>query len=61
MLSEVNRNEIVRRIRQVADPVTIFLFGSFAYGAPTESSDLDIAVVCRNVVSKTKECVKIRK
>jgi predicted nucleotidyltransferase len=61
MIPSSTQDEIVRRIRRVTDVVSIVIFGSYAYGTPTESSDLDIAVICKNMTSKTKECVKIRR
>ncbi|MBN2035445.1 MAG: nucleotidyltransferase domain-containing protein [Chitinispirillaceae bacterium] len=61
MIPSETQDEIVQRIRHVTDAISIVLFGSHAYGSPTESSDLDIAVICKNMSSKTKECVKIRR
>jgi predicted nucleotidyltransferase len=37
--------EIVRRIVRAVQPQKIVLFGSYAYGQPTEDSDLDLLVV----------------
>ncbi len=39
--------EIIRRILNVIDPLKIILFGSWAYGKPHKSSDLDILVVVK--------------
>lgn len=39
----------------------IILFGSYAYGTPSESSDLDICIVDDNFTSKTKTKSKIRR
>jgi predicted nucleotidyltransferase len=61
MLPKNTQKEIVRRIRKVADPVSIVLFGSYAYGTPTPESDLDIAVICRRMVSRTRQCIDIRR
>lgn len=44
MVSEIVINELVERIKQF-DPDKIILFGSYAYGNPTEHSDVDIFVV----------------
>ena len=38
-------NEIVDRILEGYDPKKVILFGSYAYGEPTEDSDIDILVV----------------
>lgn len=37
--------EAVRRIAQALRPEKIILFGSYAYGSPTEDSDVDLLVV----------------
>ncbi len=39
--------EIVDRLKSL-DPEKIILFGSYAYGNPTEESDLDLMVVTRD-------------
>ena len=36
-------------IRKVLDPVSVILFGSYVNGNPHEHSDIDIAVLVRNV------------
>ena len=38
-------NEIVTRLREALSPLTIYLFGSYAYGTPNRHSDIDILVV----------------
>ncbi len=40
-----NLTEIVRRLVQGLQPEQIILFGSYAYGQPTEQSDFDIMVI----------------
>ena len=42
-------------------PERIILFGSYAYGTPTEDSDLDICVVEKEFESKWEEKAKIRR
>ena len=42
------------------NPEKIIIFGSFAYGTPTENSDLDICVVQKNYENRWKEKSKIR-
>ena len=42
-------------------PEKIILFGSYAYGNPTEDSDLDICVVEKDYDNKWEEKIKIRK
>ena len=60
-LTEELLGEIVRRIVEGAHPERIILFGSHAYGTPRRDSDVDLIVVKRDVVSKRKESVRIRK
>ncbi len=40
--------EIVGRLRDALAPLSIYLFGSYAYGMPGPDSDLDLLVVIRN-------------
>ena len=37
--------EVKRRLIEVYDPIAIYLFGSYAWGCPTEDSDLDFLIV----------------
>jgi predicted nucleotidyltransferase len=37
--------EVKRRLVEVYDPVKIYLFGSYAWGCPTEDSDLDLLII----------------
>ncbi|MCD6506673.1 nucleotidyltransferase domain-containing protein [Candidatus Poribacteria bacterium] len=60
-LTEELLGEIVRRIVEGAHPERIILFGSHAYGTPRRDSDVDLIVVKRDVVSKRRESVRIRK
>jgi len=41
---EVIKHEIVERLKPL-DPDKIILFGSYAYGTPTEESDIDLFLV----------------
>lgn len=53
--------ELVNKILNFVNPVKIILFGSYAYGNPTKSSDLDILVVLDDLVASRRETrVKIR-
>jgi uncharacterized protein len=38
-------SHLTQKIIEVANPEKIILFGSYAYGQPTEDSDLDVMVV----------------
>ncbi|SHJ42488.1 Nucleotidyltransferase domain-containing protein [Hymenobacter daecheongensis DSM 21074] len=48
MITEEQIQAIVRRIVEGYQPDRIILFGSYAYGTPTEDSDLDLLVVKRD-------------
>ncbi len=49
---------IVERLKTL-NPEKIILFGSYAYGNPTENSDLDICVVEKDYKNKWEEKAKI--
>ncbi len=51
---------IVKRLKPL-DVNKIILFGSYAYGLPTNDSDLDLCIVEKHVDSQIKEKSKIRK
>ena len=38
-------SEFVNLVAEVVDPDKIILFGSYAYGKPTEQSDIDLLVI----------------
>ena len=44
-VDEVTLNEIVRRLVEEFRPEAVILFGSHAWGTPTEDSDLDLLVI----------------
>jgi len=50
--------EIVMRLSSIGAE-KIILFGSYAYGTPTEESDLDLCIVERTVTSKIREALRI--
>lgn len=45
MITEAVIQEVINRLIKTYDPLEIYLFGSYAWGHPTEDSDLDILVV----------------
>ena len=45
MISKELINEVKNRLVKVYDPLEIYLFGSYAWGNPTEDSDLDLLIV----------------
>ena len=55
------KEKIVHRTVAVEKPLKIILFGSYAYGNPTEHSDLDLLIVKKHLNSSIEEKRKIRK
>lgn len=55
MLSEIDIKNAVQRIVDRFDPKRIIVFGSYAYGVPTEESDLDLMVVDDGSIPSPKE------
>lgn len=51
MINKEMLEEVKNRLIRTYDPVSIYLFGSYAWGSPTEDSDLDLLIV----VEKSKE------
>src|SRR6185437_14089770 len=47
MVTRRQINQLARRIADEFHPERIILFGSYAYGEPTEDSDVDLLVVMR--------------
>jgi len=54
--------EVKKRLVDVYQPETIYLFGSYAWGHPDEESDLDLLVVVRTSDEKShKRCISGRR
>jgi len=45
MIREEIIEEVKKRLIAVYNPVAIYIFGSYAWGNPTEESDLDLLIV----------------
>jgi len=45
MIKEEIIEEVKKRLVEVYDPIAIYVFGSYAWGCPTEDSDLDLLIV----------------
>lgn len=45
MIDQLTIEEVTKRLIEVYNPVAIYLFGSYAWGTPTEESDLDLLIV----------------
>ncbi len=55
MLPEPIKARIVRKIKDIASPIRVILFGSYAYGSPKPGSDIDIVVILEKSVSKIRD------
>jgi len=51
---EVIKNKLVT----VYNPITIYLFGSYAWGEPTEDSDIDMLVIVNDSQEKPNQRIK---
>jgi predicted nucleotidyltransferase len=47
MLPESIKNEIIENLRPL-NPEKVILFGSYAYGSPTNESDVDLYIVTKD-------------
>ena len=53
MIKKETIEEVKKRLVEVYDPIAIYVFGSYAWGCPTEESDLDLLVVVDESDEKT--------
>ena len=60
MLDEAIIQSVVQRVVSAQNPDKIILFGSYARGEQTDSSDLDLIVVFDTVSEKGKKMGEIR-
>ncbi len=61
MITEEQIQAVVRRIVEGYQPDQIILFGSYAYGTPTEHSDLDLLIIKKDAEQrKIERDLKIR-
>jgi len=55
-------SNLIKEIKNVVSAEKIYLFGSYAYGNPTEDSDIDLCVVTDDVNMRKLDIIrKIRK
>jgi len=59
MIPQSVQKEIVSRIREKCGKCTIYLFGSYAYGNPSPGSDIDLAVIMKQVKSKIAKAAEL--
>ncbi len=60
MLNEDIIQNVVQRVVLAEHPEKIILFGSYARGEQTESSDLDLLVIFESVPEKGRKMAEIR-
>jgi predicted nucleotidyltransferase len=53
--------DVVAHIVERFHPQQVVLFGSYAYGAPTPDSDVDLLVVMETLLRNVEQAVEIRK
>lgn len=61
MVTTEQINEIVRRVVENYHPEKIVLFGSYAYGKPTEDSDLDLLIIKKETLPRHQRGREVRK
>ncbi len=61
MVTEEQLQEIVRRIVEGYQPDRIILFGSYAYGTPTEDSDVDLLVIKEDDAPRPARATRLHK
>ena len=59
MYSQEKINELVSQVKEASQPDKIYLFGSYASGKATETSDLDLLVVDNSSREKNKLALEI--
>ncbi len=47
-VKELNLDEITKRLIDLYQPIEIFLYGSYAWGAPSNDSDIDLCIVLKD-------------
>jgi predicted nucleotidyltransferase len=55
MINKAQIEEVKNRLITTYNPIAIYLFGSYAWGTPTEDSDLDLLVVIDTSDEKSYE------
>lgn len=45
MINKKTIEEVKRRLVKTYNPIAIYIFGSYAWGKPTEDSDLDVLII----------------
>jgi predicted nucleotidyltransferase len=53
-------HDCARRVAEMFHPEKVVLFGSYAYGSPTDDSDIDLLVVMNHEGRAVEQAAKIR-
>ncbi len=53
--------EIVSKIKNQFKPQKIILFGSYAWGKPTEDSDIDLFIIMESSLRRDKRALQVQK
>ncbi|MBI3600315.1 MAG: nucleotidyltransferase domain-containing protein [Nitrospinae bacterium] len=61
MITKDRIDEIVKRIVENYHPEKIILFGSYAYGTPSEDSDLDLLIIKDSNLPRYKRGREVRR
>ena len=61
MLTTLQIMAIIDKIKECTHPSQIYLFGSYATGNPHKNSDIDVAVIKKNLPNKREELVRIKR
>lgn len=61
MVTTEQINEVVHRVVENYHPEKIVLFGSYAYGIPTEESDLDLLIIKNSALPRHRRGAEVRK
>ncbi len=59
MINKEQIDTVTKRLIKAYQPISIFLFGSYAWGTPTNDSDLDLMIILEN--SDEKSYIRPRK
>ena len=53
--------EVIDKLRDGYRPIKVILFGSYAYGKPTEDSDIDLLILKDTDKSRTERFVEVKR
>ena len=59
MVNQKIIDEVKKRLVKTYNPIAIYVFGSYAWGAPTEDSDLDLLIVVDKSDEKSYNRVRL--